>query len=48
MAFRNIDRMDESERAAFSPFLLEPFTAEYFGRKPHKALKLLLTFRQSM
>ena len=48
MAFHNINLLSDSERDAFSPFLKEPFTTDYFGSTPHKSLKLLLSFKEGM
>lgn len=48
MAFHNINLLSEGERDAFSPFLKEPFTMDYFGKDPHKSLKLLLSFKLGM
>jgi hypothetical protein len=46
MGFKNCDNLTDEERAAYSTFLNEPFTAEYFGDNPHKAMKLLQTFKK--
>jgi len=47
MSFQNVDLLSEDERAAFSPFLSQPFYKNYFGANPNNALKLLLSFRKS-
>ncbi len=47
MAFQNLDVLNEDERAAFSPFLIQPFDKNYFGDKPNNALRLLLSFKKS-
>jgi hypothetical protein len=48
MAFRNVDLLSKSEQETFSPFLSDPFTEEYFGSNPNKALKLLLAFKKNV
>ena len=48
MAFADIDSLNQTERDGFSPFLKEPFAADYFGENPHNALKLLLSFKKNL
>ena len=47
MAFTNINSLNQVEREGFSEFLSESFNADYFGKQPHDALKLLLSFKRS-
>lgn len=47
MAFQNVDLLDKDEQSVISPFLSQPFSEDYFGSSPNKALKLLLSFRKS-
>jgi hypothetical protein len=48
MAFQNIERLSEEDRAAVSEFLRASLTEEHFGDSPHQALKLLLSFKRTM
>lgn len=48
MAFQNIAKLSEEERDAFSDFLVEPITADGFRSRPHRAYKLLLSFRDRL
>lgn len=47
MAFTNIDSLNQTELDGFNSFLKEPFTEDYFGKQPHSALKLLLSFKKT-
>jgi len=47
MAFANVNSLSEIERNGHSMYLKEPFTEDYFGSDPHKALKLLISFKRS-
>ncbi len=47
MAFANINSLNQAELEGYSSYLKEPFTEDYFGKHPHKALKLLVSFKNS-
>lgn len=47
MGFQNVRDMSPEDLATFSPYLTEPFTEDYFGEQPHKALTLLQSFKRS-
>jgi hypothetical protein len=48
MAFENVTRLSEGDPASASRFLDAPLTEESFGSSPHKALRLLLSFKRTM
>lgn len=48
MAFQNVDLLGDAERNAFSPFMNEPFTRDYFGNEPQKSMRLLQSFKKNM
>jgi len=45
MGFRNIDTLDDTALAGFSPFLKQGFSSHDFGDNPDMAHRLLLAFR---
>jgi len=48
MGFRNADKLSEEDRPVVTSFLDDSSLPEQFADKPPKALKLLLSFRETM
>ena len=48
MGFRDLDSPEVRSDPAFSEFLNTPLTGEEFSANPHRAQKLLLTFKRYM
>lgn len=48
MGFRNLGGREKAELPGWSDFLSQPFVSESVKQSPGRALKLLLSFRQTM
>lgn len=48
MSLRNINRLDDVQRAQINNFMSDDFTAASYRKNPTTAIKLLLTFRDVM
>lgn len=47
MGFANVDRIPETDREGFSPFLNQSFDPAHWNEAPHQAVRLLKAFRDT-